>query len=188
MVRSKIFWTQVVTILGILLTMFGLELTPEQQASIVTVLGLLDAVITAIFRKWFNHKSIGKTGLVVMILIVPLTLAGCAGKTALERARTYGYETSNIYLNLDKEYREAYEQAEEADRVWLTANVRPLMVKVKKGLITYNDAVLVWSRLDARAKEMGDDPGKYKPDDVDDNQVRLDDLLLDIINLISEFR
>ena len=66
------------------------------------------------------------------------------------------------------------------------------MVKVKNGLQTYNDAVLVWGRLAERAKAMGEDVSTaedaYKPADVDNNQIRLDDLLLSIINFISKFR
>ena len=130
-------------------------------------------------------------GLVAVIIILAV-MSGCAGKTALERARTYGYQTSNVYLNLDREYRETYARVGQADKDWLTKEVRPLMVKVKKGLITYNDAVLVWSRLVERAKRMGEDlkeaERNYKPKDVDDNEIRLDDLLLSIINLIAEFR
>ena len=127
-------------------------------------------------------------GLLAVIIVLAAVAFGCAGQTAVEKARTYGYETSNVYLNLDREYRETYASATEEQQAWLTENLRPLMVKVKQGLITYNDAVLIWSRLALRAEQIGEDPDSYKPEGLDENTVTLDELLLDIINLISKFR
>ena len=51
---SKINWTQVVAAGAILATMFGFELTPEQQAAIVAVIALIGQVVTAIARTWFT--------------------------------------------------------------------------------------------------------------------------------------
>ena len=133
---------------------------------------------------WFPVGVVGAALGLALILL----LAGCAGQTAVEKARTYGYETSNIYLNLWSEYKATYERSNEEDRAWLTEKIRPLMVKVKAGLITYNDAVLIWSRLAERAEQLGEDPDKYKPDDLENNKIRLNELLYDIINLIAKFR
>lgn len=51
---SKINWTQVVAALAIFATMFGFELTAENQAAIVAVIALVAQGVTLIARTWFT--------------------------------------------------------------------------------------------------------------------------------------
>ena len=51
---SKINWTQAVGAAGMLLTMYGVNLSPDKQAAIVTVIGLVTQVATWIQRTWFT--------------------------------------------------------------------------------------------------------------------------------------
>jgi len=51
---SKINWTQAVAALSALLTVFGLNLTPEVQTTIVTLILLGTNFVTWVLRTWFN--------------------------------------------------------------------------------------------------------------------------------------
>ena len=53
---SKINWTQAVTVAGSLLAMFGLDLTVEQKASLVSGITVFGAIVTWAFRTWFNNS------------------------------------------------------------------------------------------------------------------------------------
>jgi hypothetical protein len=51
---SKIEWTQAAGAVMILASLFGLNLTPEQQAAVVTVIALAAQAATWIMRRWFT--------------------------------------------------------------------------------------------------------------------------------------
>ena len=51
---SKIEWTQAAGAVVILASFFGLDLTAEQQAAVVTVIALLAQGTTWIMRRWFT--------------------------------------------------------------------------------------------------------------------------------------
>lgn len=58
-VRSKINWTAGLAVVGTLLTMFGFELSADDQAVIVSAIGIASGVLTWIWRTWFN-KTVTK--------------------------------------------------------------------------------------------------------------------------------
>ena len=51
---SKINWTQAMSFLAMIFTMFGIDLPAELQAQIVTGIGIVAAVVTWILRTWFT--------------------------------------------------------------------------------------------------------------------------------------
>lgn len=51
---SKINWTQFISFAAGILTMFGINLTPEQQMFALQVLVFVTPVVTWIFRTWFT--------------------------------------------------------------------------------------------------------------------------------------
>jgi hypothetical protein len=51
---SKINWTQLIAAVAMLLTMFGLDITPEHQAAAVVVIGLISQFATVIWKTWFT--------------------------------------------------------------------------------------------------------------------------------------
>lgn len=64
---SKINWTAATGGLSMLIVFFGgTALTPEQQAAIITTIGLSQSVLTWILRTWFTTtvtpSSMGTTG------------------------------------------------------------------------------------------------------------------------------
>ena len=53
---SKINWTQVVSIVAVVGTLFGLDISPEMQAKIVGGIGVVTPIATMIMRTWFTTK------------------------------------------------------------------------------------------------------------------------------------
>ena len=51
---SKINWTQAVAFAAMMMTMFGIDLPPELQASIVSGIVAVSSVVTWIMRTWFT--------------------------------------------------------------------------------------------------------------------------------------
>lgn len=62
--ESKINWTQFVSMGAMLLTYFGLPLSPEQQAGIIMTIGVVGDLFTWIMKTWFTStvtpQSVGK--------------------------------------------------------------------------------------------------------------------------------
>lgn len=54
--KSKINWTQGVAVFASLLTMFGFNLTPEEQATIVSAIAIITGIVTWVLRTWFTKK------------------------------------------------------------------------------------------------------------------------------------
>ena len=52
--KSKINWTQIISVAAMALSYVGFDLTPESQASVVTTIGVGTALVTWVFRTWFN--------------------------------------------------------------------------------------------------------------------------------------
>jgi hypothetical protein len=50
---SKINWTQLIAVVAMLLTTFGIDLQPEVQAQIVSLIVALQAVATWVLKTWF---------------------------------------------------------------------------------------------------------------------------------------
>lgn len=53
---SKINWTQIVAFAAMIAAMFGMDLTPETQAAVVSAVVAIQGVLTIIFRTWFTAK------------------------------------------------------------------------------------------------------------------------------------
>jgi hypothetical protein len=53
-IASKINWTQVVSVIAMVATMFGFDFPAETQAAIVSVIVALNGAITMIWRTWFT--------------------------------------------------------------------------------------------------------------------------------------
>ena len=51
---SKINWTQAISFLAMMLTMFGIDLDPETQAQILAFIMALSNVLTWIFKTFFS--------------------------------------------------------------------------------------------------------------------------------------
>lgn len=54
---SKINWVQIFGTLAMLGSFFGLDISGEQQAAVITTIGVAQSVITFVMRTWFT-KSI----------------------------------------------------------------------------------------------------------------------------------
>ena len=55
-VLSKINWTNIIAAGATLLTIFGIDLTPEAQMQIVTGIALASQLLSIVFRTWFTAK------------------------------------------------------------------------------------------------------------------------------------
>ena len=53
---SKINWTNIIAAGATLLTVFGIDLSPETQVQIVTGIALVSQLATVIFRSFFTAK------------------------------------------------------------------------------------------------------------------------------------
>ena len=53
---SKINWTQIVAFAASLLTIFGLDLSPELQVAIVAAIQGIAGLLTIVWRTWFTAK------------------------------------------------------------------------------------------------------------------------------------
>jgi len=51
---SKINWTQLLAVVAMLLTTFGIDLPADVQASIVAAIVAIQAVVTWVLRTWFT--------------------------------------------------------------------------------------------------------------------------------------
>ncbi|MCV6574637.1 MAG: hypothetical protein OIF58_02785 [Cohaesibacter sp.] len=56
--ESKVNWTQIVAVLAMGLTMFGIELDPEMQSRIAVSISALAGAVTILWRTWFTHKRL----------------------------------------------------------------------------------------------------------------------------------
>ncbi|WP_319410597.1 hypothetical protein [uncultured Cohaesibacter sp.] len=56
--ESKINWTQIVAVLAMGLTMFGIDLDPDIQQRLAVTISSLAAAITIIWRTWYTSKKI----------------------------------------------------------------------------------------------------------------------------------
>jgi hypothetical protein len=54
---SKINWTNVIAAAGTLVAVFGVDLSTELQAQIVTAIALGSQFLTVVFRTWFTAKA-----------------------------------------------------------------------------------------------------------------------------------
>lgn len=55
---SKINWTQIVSFIAMVAALFGLDISAELQAALVTAIGAVAAVVTIVWRTWFTDKVI----------------------------------------------------------------------------------------------------------------------------------
>lgn len=53
--KSKINWTQMISVAAMVLSYLGFDLTPEDQAIAVTAIGAGTAFFTMLFRTFFNR-------------------------------------------------------------------------------------------------------------------------------------
>ena len=51
---SKINWTQAIAFAAMMLTMFGIDLTPDVQAQILAAITAVSAVVTWVLRTFFT--------------------------------------------------------------------------------------------------------------------------------------
>ena len=56
--ESKINWTQIVSVIAMGLTMFGLDLDPDLQQRLAVSISSLAAAATIIWRTWFTSKNL----------------------------------------------------------------------------------------------------------------------------------
>lgn len=54
---SKINWTNGIAFIASLVALFGVDISPEMQLSIVASLGVVSQVLTMILRTWFTGKQ-----------------------------------------------------------------------------------------------------------------------------------
>ncbi len=52
--RSKINWTQIIGIAGMVGSYFGFDLTPEEHSALLLSIGVVTKLVTMIWRTWFN--------------------------------------------------------------------------------------------------------------------------------------
>ena len=56
---SKINWTQIISVIAMVGSFVGLDLSPELQGALVTAIGAMAGVATIVWRTWFTTKVIG---------------------------------------------------------------------------------------------------------------------------------
>lgn len=56
--ESKINWTQIITVLVMLLAMFGIEVHPETQARLAVSISSLAGALTILWRTWFTDQRL----------------------------------------------------------------------------------------------------------------------------------
>ncbi|WP_321449605.1 hypothetical protein [uncultured Cohaesibacter sp.] len=56
--ESKINWTQLVAVMAMGLTMFGIDLDPDIQQRLAVTISSLSAAITIIWRTWYTKRTI----------------------------------------------------------------------------------------------------------------------------------
>lgn len=52
--QSKIVWTQAVSLVAVILAVWGIPLDPASQSVAVTVIVTVASALTAVLRAWFN--------------------------------------------------------------------------------------------------------------------------------------
>ncbi len=60
-VTSKINVTQVIGVAAMLASYFGLPLTPEQLAGVVTTIGVAQSIVTWVLRTWFTKSVVASS-------------------------------------------------------------------------------------------------------------------------------
>jgi len=55
---SKINWTQIISVIAMVGSFVGLDLSPELQAALVTAIGAVAGVVTIVWRTWMTDKVI----------------------------------------------------------------------------------------------------------------------------------
>jgi len=55
---SKINWTQIISFAAMVGALFGFDLSPEEQVTLVTAISGITAAVTMIWRKWFTDTVI----------------------------------------------------------------------------------------------------------------------------------
>ena len=55
-VLSKINWTQVAGVAASVLALWGIEMTPEEQVTVVSAIQIVAGVLTVAFRTWFTKS------------------------------------------------------------------------------------------------------------------------------------
>lgn len=54
---SKVNWAQAISLVAVLGTVFGLDLTPEKQAEILAAIATITPTVTLVFRTFFTGKA-----------------------------------------------------------------------------------------------------------------------------------
>ncbi|SNY92809.1 hypothetical protein SAMN04515647_3077 [Cohaesibacter sp. ES.047] len=56
--ESKVNWTQIISVIAMGLTMFGVDLDPDLQARLAVAISSLAGAATIIWRTWFTTKKL----------------------------------------------------------------------------------------------------------------------------------
>lgn len=54
---SKIKITQIVSLVAVLFSLLGLELSPEEKAALVAGIAAVGQIVTFVLRSYFNHEN-----------------------------------------------------------------------------------------------------------------------------------
>jgi hypothetical protein len=56
--ESKVNWTQIVSVLAMILAMFGIDIDPDFQGRLAVSISAVAAAVTMIWRTWYTHKRL----------------------------------------------------------------------------------------------------------------------------------
>lgn len=109
------------------------------------------------------------------MLALLLMVVACSHMSGIEKARTFGYESSQTYMSLHQEYvRLKSTDLPDNAKEFMSEEVAPVMNSTKKALIAYNDAIILWS-----------DTGE-KPQDYESLKRNFENLLASSTSLIAQ--
>jgi hypothetical protein len=167
---SKTIQGVLVTLLGILLPKFGLDLGGEEVSQVAEALLILAGIGWTVYgrAKASGGLTVGKAKnaapLVLVLVMLPGLLGGCAattsgtrgtgeGLTALETAMTAGDKMSDLWLEVSGLYDSLMLTASAEVQSKLKSEIAPVINEAQEALVAYNGLVIAWAETGDGATE-----------------------------------
>lgn len=173
---SKTFQGILIMLLAYLLPKFGVVMGDDELASMAVDVGMALGTIWALYGRVTAAKQITLGKAVPTLLLIAMLLPACAAwksATPTQKASITAQESAKAYIKLHDVYLNLHAALPDNERTMLESKVAPIMNTLKKTLIVFTDATILWNNTGT------------KPPDYDQLQESAEQLLLDVTKCLS---
>ncbi|GFM38306.1 hypothetical protein [Desulfovibrio psychrotolerans] len=161
LLQSRTVWGATISILCAVLMALGYSVDDAAQSQMVEVglsIGAVVGGLLSVYGRIKATKSVtaktgtkasgGVAGVLLLFLLVPVALPGCALKdlSPHEKGLAVGNELNTAYAALHQEYLSLHASLPPAGVLFLEKKVAPAMDTAKRAIVAYDDAAIIYAR------------------------------------------